>query len=140
MWDDEDDTEEEDASDDSSSMDEIELKGASVTIPSGWTVDDYDGDHKATLKCDSIDRGKLKIYDYDGSSGSAEEWIHDLDEGFGGGNNIEQVTAGDNTFWHFTHDNGEYFTIDTADAYIDIETTWYTTDDVMDVLENINIK
>ncbi len=119
----------------------VDITGATIDAPEGWNVESSSEKSveysNADIMYSSVD------IDYMTNTQSAEEWINSYDGNFGGGNEIDQVTIGDITYYHFSPVDGqEVLTTDGTEegTVLHIYSMSASLDEITPLLETITLK
>lgn len=119
----------------------IDITGATIEAPEGWKLEDS-AEKSAEYSNPDI-HGSSVEFNYSTMTKSAQEWAQALDGNFGGGNTIDQVTIGENTFWHLSPVDGQdYLIIDGTEekSVIKISTMSISLDQAKPLIETLKLK
>ena len=120
---------------------ELSVEGATIEAPDGWTAEQTTAKEIKISKDDK--KGAYIKINYSTNSDNAEQWAHNYDENYGGGNTIDQVTVGDYTFWHVAPVEGqEFLMIDGTEekSVIKISSMSLGLDEFKPIVETLKVK
>ena len=114
---------------------------ASVKIPDGWAAEDFEEGKKVELhtKEGSFEYVGITLHKVSGDS-HAKEWAKNIDENYGGGNEIDEVEIGGKTFYRVKADaeqNVCFADLDN-DTYIEVAVMFMPWDNGKAALSNIS--